>query len=151
MKSMIIIATLFTTFSSYAFEYATYPIVKETWTCKDKENNYTLTAVVSEKSSTASLNADNKLDLKLDGDANLSRTSEKTNFKGGIEPGRDIYDYDVDLVRNTAEVFDEYSDKTSAKGQAVIFESGFVDCLGDFSEVHLLDCEISLERKEIKH
>jgi hypothetical protein len=150
MKNALFVLTILSSFSIFAETYSTFPIVKETWSCKDSKGYNQIKVVVTDKLAAGTLNAEDKIDLKLKGQVGVGTISTKTVLVGGLTQGHDMYDYEINLVRNNGEIFSANSEDKKAKGQAVVFESGFIDCLGDFSEVKLLDCDIKLERKEVK-
>ena len=145
MKAIMIIALVFSTQAAFS-KVEPGTVTKEIWTCKGDGKGYVDSVTVT-VDNTKSSSAGSILDGNMSSDAiELNADKKDNHVLTGSIMGHDSRDYRVQLVANSTDVFDSYSDETKTSGQAVVVYGGFIDCVGDVSGAELLTCDVKLER-----
>ncbi|MBY0413453.1 MAG: hypothetical protein K2Q18_04780 [Bdellovibrionales bacterium] len=139
MKGLIVLAI------ALSAQVASASVLKEVWTCKGADNNVVSTIKVSIDNKTNTSSGVLKDGTMTSADIKIAAESDTYHLGGYVAPGHDNREYTVQLVPFRAEDF-EYGSETKLKGRASVFYSGFIDCVGDVSDVEVLSCEIEVTR-----
>lgn len=137
---------LFALFALNSFAQDEGAIVKETWTCTNKD--ITLTAVFTPKAATAKISAygAENIELKVEGNYEGLEMASTTKLTGELIE-HDTWSFAATLVRSGEDF--EYSSKkrTTTKAQLSLITDMFIDCVGDRVAADLLECKVVIQRK----
>jgi|GEM_PF-1488865 len=113
---------------------------QERWTCIRSDGQDTIRATVTATRAQAH--------LETLGDFPLTSLQ---GFEGGLTRELRAEDHDrldqityrlVLVPNNQADVFEINSSAPYGSGKAILFSEGFIDCVGDFSDVDQYDCHV---------
>ena len=133
MKTILV--SLLIAFSLSAF--AEDDIVKESWTCKNNNLNFSvaLTREGVENQLSISYQYD-KVSLELEAGQSFLQNGLQTILVGEFYQGHDSYNYKATLVRGS-----------EGKGKLILISDMFLDCLGQRVETDFVNCKVVIERK----
>jgi hypothetical protein len=130
--------------SASAFAAEEGDIIRETWTCKNDEVNFT--AVFTPKISNARITAFGAENIELTGETSILDAGLVIKLNGSLYE-HDTWNFEATLVRSD-EAF-EWSEKkkVTAKAQLSLVTEMFIDCVGNRASVDVIDCSVVIERK----
>ncbi|MBY0413871.1 MAG: hypothetical protein K2Q18_06885 [Bdellovibrionales bacterium] len=134
MKTSLFLAltAIFATTNSFA--------ATETWTCKNESKSIEVT--LSGKKMSGKITVF-ETDIALTPSGSQNETV--STLSGFIQPDRDSFYYNVQLIRTNDSAFT--NEGTTAKGQAVVIESEEIDCRGRATTASVLTCSVKISKK----